>query len=212
MINSGMNDVDFVVLNDFLPEAIYEIRYFSDYNFVGRRIKGYEEDCALLTHEAAMALREVSDELLSMGYKLKIFDAYRPRTAIEDFIAWSKDLDDIKMKNFFYPNVDKSELFARGYIVEKSSHNRGSTVDLTLINAESRKELDMGGIFDYFDESSQFGYEGLTDEQRKNRDLLRNIMMKHGFMPIEEEWWHFVLKDEPYPDGCFDFPVRIVAK
>lgn len=198
----------FVSVAEAIPDAILEIRYFSTYNFVGERISGYEEPVALLTREAAAALREVSDELVQKGYRLKIYDAYRPQQAVDHFKAWAKDLEDQRMKPFFYPEVNKAELFERGYISSRSGHSRGSTVDLTLFDMESGKEADMGGTFDFFGPCSHADYSGeLTETQKANRALLRETMLAHGFRGISTEWWHFTLKDEPYPDTYFAFPV-----
>ena len=198
---------DFVLLSEAVPDAILEIRYYSTYNFVGERIDGYEEPVALLTKEAADALEEVSEDLEEQGYRLKIFDAYRPQMAVDNFVEWAEDVDDTKMKDYFYPELDKSVLFDQGYIAEHSGHSRGSTLDLTLFDMETEKEVDMGGTFDYFGELSHPDYTGITDEQYENRMILRNAMMKHGFKPLDEEWWHFTLEDEPYPDTYFTFPV-----
>lgn len=197
----------FVLLSDFVPDIVQEIRYFTTYNFVGERVDGYEEPCALLTKEAARALRSASNELAVQGFRLKIFDAYRPTTAVKHFVQWSVDDLDLRMKPFFYPDLDKAELFQRGYIASKSSHSRGSTVDLTLLEMATGKEVDMGGPFDLFSEVSHPDYKGVTAEQYVNRMFLREAMLRNGFEPIFCEWWHFTLKDEPYPDTYFDFPV-----
>lgn len=199
---------DFVLLSEYVPDAILEIRYYSTYNFVGDRIDGYEEPVALLTKEAATALKAVSDDLKSKGYRLKIYDAYRPQKAVTHFMNWAKDLDDTRMKEYFYPDLDKSVLFDQGYIAEKSGHSRGSTVDLTLFDMETEKEVDMGGTFDFFGELSHPDYENITEEQYNNRMILREAMIAHGFKPLSTEWWHFTLKDEPYPDTYFTFPVN----
>ena len=199
---------DFVLLSDVVPDAILEIRYYSTYNFVGDRIDGYEEPLAFLTAEAAMALKEVSDELVEKGYRLKIFDAYRPQMAVTNFMNWALDPDDIRMKEFFYPELDKTVLFPQGYIAEHSGHSRGSTVDLTLFDMTTEREVDMGGTFDYFGELSHPDYMDITEEQYNNRMILREAMLSHGFMPLEEEWWHFTLQDEPYPDTYFTFPIN----
>ena len=199
---------DFVLLSEAVPDAILEIRYYSTYNFVGDRIDGYEEPLAFLTQEAATALREVSDELVDMGYRLKIFDAYRPQMAVTHFMNWALDPDDVRMKDYFYPELDKDVLFPQGYIAEHSGHSRGSTVDLTLFDMTTEREVDMGGTFDYFGELSHPDYTDITEEQYASRMLLREVMLKHGFKPLEEEWWHFTLADEPYPDTYFTFPIN----
>ena len=197
---------DFVLLSDVVPDAILEIRYYSTYNFVGERIDGYEEPIAVLTEEAADALREVSDDLMEQGYRLKIYDAYRPTEAVENFVDWAKDTGDTRMKEYFYPELDKSVLFRQGYIGRRSGHSRGSTVDLTLFDMDTEKEVDMGGTFDYFGEISHPDYRGITQEQYDNRMILREAMTAHGFKPLATEWWHFTLRNEPYPDTYFTFP------
>ncbi|MBQ6543461.1 MAG: M15 family metallopeptidase [Clostridia bacterium] len=197
----------FTVLADFVPGIIQEIRYYSSYNFIGERIDGYEEPCALLTKEAARALKSVANEMNVRGYRLKVFDAYRPATAVKHFVLWGIEDTDIRMKQYFYPDLEKQELFIKGYIAKQSSHSRGSTVDLTLLDMASGKEVDMGSPFDFFGEISHPDYRGITDEQYQNRMELRNCMIRNGFEPIDCEWWHFTLKGEPYPDTYFDFPV-----
>lgn len=197
----------FVLVSDAVPDAILEIRYYSTYNFVGERIDGYEEPVALLTREAATALRAVSDELAEKGYRLKIYEAYRPQCAVDHFVRWSKDPSDTRMKPYFYPELEKGALFKESYIAKKSGHSRGSTVDLTLFDMATGKEVDMGGTFDYFGKRSHPDYSGLTPEQYANRMLLRETMITHGFKPLSTEWWHFTLKNEPYPDTYFTFPV-----
>ncbi len=197
----------FVKLSEFAPEILQEIRYYSDYNFVGERVDGYEAPEAILTFEAAQALKAVNDELMKEGYKLKIYDAYRPQRAVNHFVKWAKDLKDTKMKKYFYPELKKSVLFKQGYIARKSGHSRGSTVDLTLFDINASKDLDMGGTFDYFGKRSHFDFKKITKEQYANRRLLREIMTKHGFRPISTEWWHFTLNNEPYPKTYFDFAI-----
>ena len=199
---------DFVMLSEAVPDAILEIRYYSTYNFVGDRINGYEEPLAFLTKEAAAALKNVSDDLRTRGYRLKIFDAYRPQMAVTHFMNWALDTEDTRMKEYFYPELDKDVLFPQGYIAEHSGHSRGSTVDLTLFDMTTEKEVDMGGTFDYFGELSHPDYTGITEEQYQNRMILREAMLAHGFKPLAEEWWHFTLADEPYPDTYFTFPIN----
>lgn len=199
----------FVLVSETVPDAILEIRYFSTYNFVGERISGYNEPIALLTKEAASALKEASDDLLQQGYQIKVYDAYRPQSAVDHFKAWALDLEDTRMKAYFYPEVDKSMLFAQGYIASQSGHSRGSVVDVTLVNRATGKDVDMGSPFDYFGEISHPSHTaGLTKEQIDNRNILRDAMLAHGFKAINTEWWHFILADEPYPNTYFDFPVE----
>lgn len=197
----------FVLLAEYVPGIIQEIRYYSTYNFIGDRIDGYEEPCALLTKEAARALKAVSNELMVQGYRLKVFDAYRPVSAVKHFILWGIEDQDIRMKPYFYPDLQKQELFAKGYIAKQSSHSRGSTIDLTLLDMATGRELDMGSPFDRFGEISHSDYRDITQEQYDNRMLLRRAMLRGGFEPIDCEWWHFTLKDEPYLETYFDFPV-----
>ena len=205
--NPAMDPSGFVLLADHVPHIIQEIRYYSTYNFIGERIDGYEEPCALLTKEAARALKNVSGEAFVHGYRLKVFDAYRPVCAVKQFVLWGIEDQDIRMKPYFYPELEKQELFIKGYIAKQSSHSRGSAVDLTLLDMKTGKELDMGSPFDLFNEVSHPGYRGITEEQYENRMLLRRLMIRGGFLPIDCEWWHFCLKDEPYHDTYFEFPV-----
>ena len=202
-----MNPAGFVLLADYDPHIVQEIRYYSTYNFIGDRINGYEEPCALLTIEAARALRAVSGELISHGYRLKVFDAYRPANAVKHFVLWGIEDQDTRMKPYFYPDLEKRELFEKGYIAKQSSHSRGSAVDLTILDMKTGKELDMGSPFDLFSEVSHPDYRGITQEQYENRMLLRKAMLRNGFLPLDCEWWHFSLKNEPYPDIYFTFPV-----
>ena len=217
----ALDNSDFVTITDVVPDAVLEIRYYSTYNFVGERIDGYEQPVALLTREAADSLRAVSDDLRRHGgYRLKIWDTYRPQRAVNHFIRWAENLQDTAMKQIFYPMVDKSLLFEQNYILARSGHSRGSTVDLTLIDEATGKELDMGSPFDWFGHESHPDYcgnpetlefieqeGGLTSVQFYNRLVLRTAMLRHGFLPIDSEWWHFTLANEPYPDTYFDFPV-----
>ena len=205
--NETMDPSGFVVLADYVPHIVQEIRYYSTYNFIGERIDGYEEPCAILTLEAARALKAVSAEMLVQGYRLKVFDAYRPSRAVKHFVFWGIEDQDVRMKPYFYPEMEKQELFSRGYVASKSSHSRGSTVDLTLLDMNTGKELDMGSPFDLFSEVSHPDYRGITQAQYENRMLLQRAMLRSGFEPIDCEWWHFTLGQEPYPDTYFDFPV-----
>ncbi len=202
-----MDPSGFVVLADYVPHIVQEIRYYSTYNFIGERVDGYEEPCALLTIEAARALKAVSNELSVQGYRLKVFDAYRPACAVKFFVLWGIEDQDVRMKPYFYPDLEKQELFAGGYIAKQSSHSRGSAVDLTLLDMKTGKEADMGSPFDLFSEVSHPDFRGISDEQYGNRMVLQRAMVRGGFEPIDCEWWHFSLKDEPYPDTYFEFPV-----
>jgi len=197
----------FVYLEDVLPNVQYEIRYYSDYNFVGQQIEGYKAPYAIATEEMAEALVKVSNEMEAAGYRLLIYDTYRPTKAVEFFKEWSTD-EDTTMKDIFYPNEDKSQLFKRGYLSKKSGHSRGSTVDLTLVEADSGELVDMGSPYDLLDEISYFGTSLITTEQADNRELLKQVMKKYGFKEYSKEWWHYVLNHEPYPTTYFDFDVQ----
>ena len=169
-----LNASDFVLVSDYVPAVIQEIRYHSTYNFVGDRVDGYEQPCAILTKEAARALKEISNRLNVMGYRIKVFDAYRPAAAVRHFTLWGVDDLDLRMKPFFYP---------------------------------TGREVDMGSPFDYFSEVSHPDYKGVAKEQYENRMFLQDMMVRGGFEPYDCEWWHFTLRDEPFPDTYFDFPV-----
>ncbi|MDR1229592.1 MAG: L,D-transpeptidase family protein [Azoarcus sp.] len=197
----------FVYVRDAIPEAALEIRYFGVDNFMGARVEGYEAPEALLSVEAAAALKAAGKDLRGKGYGLKIFDAYRPEWAVRHFVRWAKDLTDAGNKASFYPDVDKARLFELGYIAGKSAHSRGSAVDLTLVDLKSGQDVDMGSRFDFFGEISHHGSRLVTARQAANRNILRKAMEARGFRRLETEWWHYTLKNEPYPDTYFDFPV-----
>ena len=207
--NEVMDPSGFVVLADFIPGIVQEIRYHSTYNFVGDRIDGYEDPVALLTIEAARALKAAANELMVQGYRLKVFDAYRPAGAVKHFVLWGIEDQDIRMKPYFYPDLEKESLFSEGYIAKQSSHSRGSAIDLTLLDMKTGKEVDMGGPFDLFSEVSHPDYRGITEEQYENRMMLQQVMVRNGFLPLGCEWWHFMLKNEPYPETYFEFPVSL---
>lgn len=198
----------FVTLNDFLPDAVYDVKYYTGDNFVGSRVDGYRAPKVLVTIEAATALKAVQADLAPFGLSLEFFDGYRPQTAVDHFVRWAEDLDDTRTKAVHYPDVDKRNLFRDGYIAARSSHSRGSTVDLTIVDKATGRALDMGTPFDFFGLESWPDHPSFPARVRAHRALLRAVMVKHGFQPIETEWWHFTLKDEPYPETYFDFPVR----
>ena len=198
----------FVSVGEVIPDVLLDIRYYSSFNFIGERIDGYEEPAALLTREAAQALKEASNEAMEQGFRLKVFDAYRPQKAVDHFVRWAKDPEDIRMKAFFYPDLEKKKIIPQGYIAEHSGHSRGSTVDLTLFDMATQQDVDMGGTFDFFGKLSHPDYSGVSEVQHANRMLLQSLMVKHGFRPLETEWWHFILDNEPWPDTYFTFSVR----
>ena len=198
----------FVFLSDVDDTILYELKYFSKHNFIGKKIDGYLTNKVILTNETALALKKVQQILLKKKLSLKIFDAYRPQQSVNHFVKWAKEIDDTKMKNEFYPDVPKSELFKRGYIASKSGHSRGSTVDLTIVNLKTGKELDMGSPFDFFGIQSHPFYKNIGILQKRNRKYLRKIMIENGFKPYDNEWWHFTLKNEPFPNTYFNFLIK----
>jgi D-alanyl-D-alanine dipeptidase len=197
---------DFAPVYTVIDDAAYDIRYYSSNNFTGNRINGYKAPIAYMTKESLAALAVAAEDLRKQGYRLLIWDTYRPQKAVDNFVEWINNPNDPGDKNF-YPDLKKSDLLAGQYIMEKSGHTRGSTVDLTLIKKDG-SFVDMGGAFDLFSEISHPDYKRLTREQKKNRKILYNAMIKAGFSGIDSEWWHFTLKNEPYPDTYFDFDVE----
>ncbi|GLZ30937.1 D-alanyl-D-alanine dipeptidase [Lentzea sp. NBRC 105346] len=219
----------FVALRDVDPTILHDMRYYTAHNFVGERIDGYEQPSCIVTRPAAKALKAVQRELRKSGYTLKVYDCYRPQRAVDHFVRWAKDLNDQRMKAEFYPRVDKTRLFEDGYIAEKSGHSRGSTVDLTIVKLPARYQrpyfpgeplmpcfsahrfpdntVDMGTGYDCFDTLSHTDDPRITGAARENRQLLKQAMVRHGFRNLPEEWWHFTLNGEPFPDTYFDFPV-----
>jgi D-alanyl-D-alanine dipeptidase len=199
----------FVYVDQVVPELRTDLRYRLADNFVGTTVDGYSGERAILTQQAARALGLVQTELRSQGLGLLIFDAYRPQRAVNHFARWAKDLSDTAMKQRYYPEVEKTELFSQGYIAARSGHSRGSTVDLTLVSLlPPFQQLDMGTEFDFFSPSSWLDATGLSDTQEQNRALLQRTMKKYGFTPYSKEWWHFTLQSEPFPDTYFDFEIR----
>ncbi|MEG8280755.1 M15 family metallopeptidase [Streptomyces sp. AHA2] len=222
---------DFVALRSVDPTILQEMRYVTAHNFVGERVDGYRRPLCILTRPAAEALHKAQRRLLRQGHTLKVYDCYRPQRAVDHFVRWAEDLDDEAMKGEFYPNVDKSRLFADGYIAEKSGHSRGSTVDVTLVRLPAKptrpyrpgeplvpchapqgerfpdNSVDMGTGFDCFDTLSHTLDPRVQGPQRANRLLLKSTLERLGFVNLAEEWWHYTFKPEPYPDTYFDFPV-----
>lgn len=198
----------FVYVTDTVPDVILEIRYYSTYNFVGAMVDDYIAPVAILTKDAADALKSANDDLRAQGYAIKVFDAYRPQGAVDHFGRWAADTNDVLTKEFFYPDIDKDRIIPDGYVMERSGHSRGSTVDLTLLDMMTGRELDMGTPFDFFGPASHHGSELITEEQANNRLVLKDAMEKAGFSAYTEEWWHYTLSSEPYPDTYFDFPVQ----
>jgi len=185
-----------------------ELRYATSNNFIGKPIDGYLKDSLIISTPAAKALKKIQTKLMLSGLSLKIFDAYRPQQAVDHFVRWAEAVNDTLMKQYYYPDVKKLDLFRRGFIASKSGHTRGSTVDLSIVDVKTNKELDMGSSYDFFGEASHPFFKNITPNQKKNRMLLRNIMIKNGFIPYDNEWWHFTLKEEPYPTTYFNFTIE----
>ena len=199
----------FVYLSDVILDINIDLRYYTANNFIGKPIVGYESAKCIITKDAALALKKVQNELKIYGLCLKIFDAYRPQQAVDHFVRWASDYADTLKKAEYYPNVKKNELIP-DYIASKSGHSRGSTVDLTIIplNSNNYGQIDMGGIFDYFCKVSWINNSDISPNQRAHRMLLQTLMIKHDFKPYSKEWWHFTLKDEPFPNTYFNFPIK----
>ncbi|WP_411073003.1 M15 family metallopeptidase [Streptomyces sp. cmx-4-25] len=222
---------EFVALDSVDRTILQEMRYATAHNFTGVPVDGYRQPLCVLTRPAAEALHRAQVRLLARGYTLKVYDCYRPQRAVDHFVRWAKDLEDQRMKKEFYPLVDKSRLFADGYIAEKSGHSRGSTVDLTIVRLPAApmrayrpgeglvecyapqaerfpdNSVDMGTGYDCFDTLSHTDDPRITGERRANRQLLKGVLAEQGFVNLPEEWWHFTFKPEPFPGTFFDFPV-----
>ena len=203
---------DFVNVQEIIPSIRVDMKYYGSDNFVGRRIKGYSAPLCLLTEKAALALKSVQERLIQNDLSLIVYDCYRPQTSVNDFVQWAQASSDNKFKAKYYPNVNKSNLFKEGYIAYHSGHSRGSTVDLSIVSIDSRSKilpdtLNFGSSFDFFDPSAHLSYKESPAQVKINRLFLRNLMMGAGFLPLETEWWHFTLKNEPYPNTYFDFPI-----
>jgi zinc D-Ala-D-Ala dipeptidase len=222
---------EFVALRDVAPSVPQEMRYRTRHNFVGDRVHGYRQGMCIVTRDTAEALRTAQRSFLKKGYSLKVYDCYRPQRAVDHFVEWAKDLDDERMKDEFYPRVEKDRLFEDGYIAEKSGHSRGSTVDLTLVRLPAKptrpyrpgeplmscfapkdvrfpdNSIDMGTGYDCFDTLSHTLDPRIKGKQRANRMLLKDTLESAGFTNLPEEWWHYTLTEETFPETYFDFPV-----
>ncbi|MBQ7491155.1 MAG: M15 family metallopeptidase [Clostridia bacterium] len=198
----------FVYIDELIEDCIIDAKYAGTDNFMGRPADGYEQPLVIMTKEVAAGCVKAAELLRKQGYVLKIFDAYRPQRAVDDFCRWGEDTCDIRRKPIQYPNVEKKDMFDQGYIARRSGHTRGKAVDLTLVDRKTRQELDMGSCFDFMDPRSWPDSDEVTSAQRRNRCILRDAMLAAGFVPYECEWWHFSVDPEPYPDTYFNFPIR----
>lgn len=223
----------FVYVRDVDPTIIENIRYTTDQNFVGKPLDGYKKPRAILTKEAAQALHRVQQDLLREGYSLVIYDAYRPQQAVDHFVKWGKDAEDDKTQPLYHPRITKEEVFAQKYVSTRSSHSRGSTVDVTIISTKSSLKsvdeikfeertlkdgqkiiylddgtVDMGSSFDLFDKASHPDSNLIEQKYVNHRRYLQTKMEKQGFEVYPGEWWHFTLKNEPHPDTYFDFAIE----
>ena len=210
MLNSYAEEKpsDFVYLKSWIPTVQEDVRYYTANNFIGRPIYGYKKPVCILTKQAASALLEVQNALNEKNLGLKVFDCYRPQMAVDDFFQWSQNPQDQKMKREYYPRINKAELFKLNYIAHRSGHTRGSTVDLSIVDLGTDEVLDMGTPFDFMDPLSHPASRAINAEQFKNRMLLQTMMVKFGFVPLKTEWWHFTLRNEPYKNTYFNFPVE----
>jgi len=206
--NSSELPDGFDYVQNRIPSVQLEMRYFGSHNFIGQPIEGYNKPVAILSVQAINALNNVQIELLNYNLSIKIFDSYRPQRGVNHFVRWAKILNDTIAKQEFYPMVKKQDLFKEGYIAARSGHSRGSTLDMTLVDAKTGVELDMGSPWDFFGKESWVEHIDLSVQQRANRMLLQTIMKKHGFTHYPKEWWHFTLKEEPFPETYFDFVVE----
>ena len=196
----------FIYINDIDKTIQTDLRYSTKDNFTGRIVDGYKSNRAIISYDAAKSLVQVQNELRKRNLSLKIFDAYRPQRSVNYFINWSKDLSDTINKIIYYPKINKSQLFPMGYIAERSGHSRGSTVDLTIVNNKTNKELDMGTRYDFFGPESSTNFSNITDKQRSNRVLLLEVMTENGFKNYPKEWWHYTLELEPF-NHYFNFVI-----
>jgi len=207
-MNAQILKKGFSYLSEVDESIQQELRYFSINNFIGKKIDGYNKNTIIISNAAANALKKVQAELKQMGLSLKVYDAYRPQQSVDHFVRWAKKLNDTLMKQSYYPTIRKSDLFQLGFIASKSGHTRGSSVDLSIVEIKTNKEIDMGSSYDFFGATSHSFHKKLSSRQEKNRMLLRNIMIKNGFKPYDKEWWHYTLVDEPFPDTYFNFDIE----
>lgn len=198
---------DFVFLDDFAPEIRWDAKYATWDNFTGKPVDGYLANRIVGTSALCTALDSAQGKAESIGFGLLVWDGYRPQRAVDSFLRWSQQPECGRTKLRHYPNIDRAEMFEKGYVAAKSGHSRGSTVDLTLYHLDTGELAPMGGDHDLMDSISHHGAQGVTQVEAGNRQCLHAVMAACGFNSYDREWWHYTLKDEPYPDTYFDFPV-----
>ncbi|MET9832804.1 D-Ala-D-Ala dipeptidase VanX [Streptomyces sp. NPDC006385] len=202
---------DFVFIDEYMPGVRWDAKYATWDNFTGKPVAGYLANRIVGTRALCAALQSAQEEAASHGFGLLLWDGYRPQRAVDSFLRWAEQPEDGRTKHRHYPNIDRPEMFENGYVAVKSGHSRGSTVDLTLYHLESGDLAAMGGDHDLMDSISHHGAEGISRAAADNRRRLRSIMETSGFSSYAREWWHYTLKDEPYPDTYFDFPITQVS-
>lgn len=198
----------FVYANDYIPDLQVELRYYSTNNFIGDTITGYKSNKLILSKAAVLQLKKVQEELSDYNLCLRVYDGYRPQRAVDHFVKWAKNLNDTLRKADYYPHVKKNQLFEEGYIAAKSGHSKGSTIDVVLVDGATNQPLDMGTPYDFFGKASWVNYKELSPKQKANRQLLQDIMLKYNFKNYPREWWHFTLKQEPFPNTYFNFDIN----
>ena len=198
---------DFVFVDEVIPGVRWDAKYATWDNFTGRPVDGYVANRIVGTRALCAALERARETATSLGFGLLLWDGYRPQRAVDCFLRWSKQSEDGRTKPRHYPNIDRSEMFEKGYVAAKSGHSRGSTVDLTLYHLATGELVSMGGDFDLMDPISHHGAQGITQVEARNRQYLCYIMEACGFVSYDWEWWHYTLKHEPYPNTYFDFPI-----
>ncbi len=200
-------ETGFVFLDEVLRGVRWDAKYATWDNFTGRPVDGYDVNRIVGSLALAVALLEAETRAAKFGFGLLLWDAYRPQRAVNRFLQWSEQPEDGRTKAQFYPNIDRAEMIAHGYVARRSGHSRGSAVDLTLFRLETGELVSMGGRHDFMDERSHHGATGVLGIEARNRECLCSIMEDSGFRRYDREWWHYVLRDEPYPDAYFDFPI-----
>ena len=198
---------DFVFVDELVPGIRWDSKYATWDNFIGRPVDGYLANRIVGTRALCAALALAREHAASFGFGLVLWDGYRPQRGVDCFLRWSAQPEDGRTKDRHYPNLDRPEMFERGYVAAKSGHSRGSTVDLTLFHLATGELVAMGGGHDLMDPVSHHDARDVGPLEALHRRQLRTIMEDCGFLSYRQEWWHYTLRDEPYPDTYFDFPI-----